>query len=126
MVKTGAAKLAALLLSSLLFSSAAFSGQAPMLNVAHPAVRAVAAIQREVTADWMRRPEVIGTAVVLDSTGKPALGVFVDQDAPAAAETVRSLPAQVRGIGVEIRLTDKFRALRRRHRPPRGGGGGTP
>jgi hypothetical protein len=124
MVKLGAPKLAVLLFSSWIFSTAAISGQGPLLNAAHPAVRAVAAVQREVTADWMRRPEIIGTAVVLDRTGKPALGVFVDQEAPGAAEAVRGLPEQVRGIGVEVRLTDKFRALRRRrHRPPRGGTG---
>jgi hypothetical protein len=123
MAKLGLRKLAALLSLSFLFAPSAFSQRGPLLDAVHPAVRAVATVQHEVTDDWMRHPEVIGTAVVLDGAGKPALGVFIDQDARGAAEMVRGLPNQVRGVGVEIRLTDKFRALRRRRRRPPGGGG---
>ena len=87
-----------------------------MLNAAHPSVRAVAAVQAEVTENWMRQPEVLGTAVTLDSSGATALAVYVDRDSPKAVEVVRSLPDQVQGIGVQIRLTEKFRAMRHRHR----------
>src|ERR1700716_857265 len=108
MAKLGFRKLPALLSLGFLFGSTAFSQRGPLLDAAHPGVRAVAAVQREVTDDWMRHPEVVGTAVVLDGAGKPALGVFIDQDAPGAADMVRGLPSQVREVHVEIRLTDKF------------------
>jgi len=93
----------------------------PLLNSAHPSVRTVAAVQREVTDDWMRQSEILGTAVGLDGSGRTSLAVYVDRDAPRAAQVVRSLPEQVRGVAVEVRLTDKFRALRKRHKG-RGGG----
>jgi hypothetical protein len=38
----------------------------------------------------------------------------VDREHGSAAEAVRSLPPQLRGIGVKAELTDKFRAVRRR------------
>jgi hypothetical protein len=98
------------------------SSPSGLLNSAHPSVQAVMSVQREVTAAWMRQPEVLGTAVAVDSTGATALAVYVDRDADKAAEVVRSLPQQIRGIGVQIHLTDRFRALRRRHRV-RGGSG---
>jgi hypothetical protein len=94
------------------------------LNSAHPSVRAVMSIQREVTAAWMRQPEVLGTAIAVDSSGATALVVYVDRDAEKAAEVVRNLPQQIRGIGVQIRLTDRFRAMRHRRHRVRGGGGG--
>jgi hypothetical protein len=96
------------------------SSPSGLLNTAHPSVQAVMSIQREVTAAWMRQPEVLGTAVAVDSSGAPALAVYVDRDAAKAAEVVRSFPQQIRGIGVEIRLTDRFRAMRHRRRA--GGG----
>jgi len=104
-------------LACLFFPLGALASQpGVMLDAAHPSVRAVAAVQAEVTANWMRQPEVLGTAVTLDSSGATALAVYVDRDSPKAVEVVRSLPEQIRGIGVQIRLTDKFRAMRHRHR----------
>jgi hypothetical protein len=87
-----------------------------MLDAVHANVRAVATVQKEVTENWMRQPEVLGTAVTADETGATGLLVYVDRDSPRAADVVRSLPQQIRGIGVQIRFTDKFRAMRRRHR----------
>ena len=92
------------------------SSPSVMLNAAHPSVRAVAAVQAQVTANWMLQPEVLGTAVTLDNSGATALLVYVDRDSPKAVEVVRSLPEQIQGIGVQIRLTEKFRAMRHRHR----------
>jgi hypothetical protein len=91
-----------------------------MLDTAHPQVREVAEVQRRVTDNWMRQPEVLGTAVEVDENGATSLAVYVDRDSPQAVETVRSLPQQVLGVGVKIRLTDKFRAMRHRHRRRRG------
>ncbi len=59
----------------------AFGGQAAtppgLLDNDHAAVRAVIAVQQEVTAEWMRRPEVLGTAVGLDAAGASALVVYL-------------------------------------------------
>jgi hypothetical protein len=88
----------------------------------HPRLRAALAVQREVTAGWMRKAEVLGTAVTLDSVGNSALAVYVDRDAEKAADAVRTLPTQWRGVPVEVRFTDKFRAVRKRRgvKPPPG------
>jgi hypothetical protein len=101
-----------------LVSLTTFAAPPPgVLDDTHANVRAVMAVQHEVTADWMRQPEVLGTAVGLDAAGKPALVVYVDQDASNAGEIVRNLPRSHRGVGVQIELTDKFRAMA----PPGGG-----
>ncbi len=84
-----------------------------LLDNDHAAVRAVMAVQQEVTADWMRRPEVLGTAIGLNATGAAALVVYVDRDADAAADVARSFPANLRSIGVRVELTEKFRAMAR-------------
>ncbi|MEP6603771.1 MAG: hypothetical protein ABJB69_07485 [Spartobacteria bacterium] len=84
----------------------------------HPRLRAAIEAQREVTGGWMRNADVIGTAVTVDPAGNSALVVYVNREAAKAADAVRSLPVQWRGVPVEVRLTDKFRALRRRRRSP--------
>jgi hypothetical protein len=77
------------------------------------------AVQKEVTTDWMRQPEVLGTAVGLDAAGNTALVVYVDQDAKNAGEVIRNLPRNHRGVNVQIELTEKFRSM------AKPGGGGT-
>src|SRR4051794_21956590 len=81
-----------------LVSLSAFAGPpAGVLDDTHANVRAVMAVQSAVTADWMRQPEVLGTAVGLDAAGNVALVVYVDQDAANAGEVIRSLPRNERG-----------------------------
>ncbi|MFN2624251.1 MAG: hypothetical protein ABR611_15550, partial [Chthoniobacterales bacterium] len=82
-----------------------------VLDETHANVRAVIAVQHEVTADWMRQPEVLGTAVGLDAAGNTSLVVYVDQDAKNAGEVIRNLPRGLRGVNVRIELTDKFRSM---------------
>jgi hypothetical protein len=82
-----------------------------VLDTTHARVQAVMAVQGGVTADLMRKPEVLGTAVSLDGAGQPVLAVYVDRDAQAVADVVRSLPRSIRGVGVQVQLTDKFRAM---------------
>ncbi|MEY2563742.1 MAG: hypothetical protein QOH88_1935 [Verrucomicrobiota bacterium] len=78
------------------------------------------AVQQEVTADWMRQPEILGTAVGVDGSGNTSLLVYVDQDAKNAGQAIRNLPSNLRGVAVNVELTDKFRSMARP-----GGGGGT-
>jgi hypothetical protein len=66
----------------------------------------------------MRQPEILGTAVGVDTAGIPVLTVYVDRDSANAGEVIRNLPRQFRGVGVKIHLTDKFRAMAK---PPGGG-----
>jgi len=84
---------------------------AGLLDHTHAAVRAVVAAQQEVSADWMRRPGVLGTAVGLDTADNAALVVYVDRDAASAGEIIRALPHDLNGVGVQVHLTDKFRAM---------------
>jgi hypothetical protein len=90
------------------------------LDETHASVKAVLAVQAEVTADWMAVPGVLGTAVGLDANERPVLVVYMDKDAKGVAELVRSLPPHVRGVNVRAEVTEKFRPYRRP-----GGGGST-
>jgi len=74
------------------------------------------AVQQDVTADWMRQPEILGTAVGIDDSGNTSLLVYVDQESSKAGDAVRNLPRDVRGIGVQVQLTDKFRAMAVNHK----------
>jgi hypothetical protein len=100
-------------------SLSAFAGPPTgVLDLTHANVRAVMAVQQEVTADWMRQPEVLGTAVGIDAAGNASLVVYVDQDAKNAGEVIRTLPRNQSGVNVQVELTDKFRSMAR----PSGGG----
>jgi hypothetical protein len=93
-------------------SLTAFAGPpAGVLDTTNANVRAVMAVQQEVTADWMRQPEVLGTAVGFDAAGNTALVVYIDQDAKNAGEVIRTLPRNLRGVNVQIEMTDKFRSM---------------
>src|SRR5450759_1233894 len=93
---------------------------AGLLTTDHPNVKAVMSVQKAITPDMMNLPGVLGTAVGLDDAGQTALVIYVDQDSPSRAEIVRALPPQIRGVGVKVELTDKFRAVKGN---PHGGGG---
>ncbi len=98
----------------------AFAAPPGLLDNDHPAVRAVIAAQEQVTGQWMQNPEILGTAVGVDTAGVPVLKVYIDRDAANAGEVIRNLPREVQGQHVAIDLTDKFRAMRGN---PHGGGG---
>src|SRR5437667_9323274 len=91
--------------------SAFASPPAGVLDDTHAAVRAVMAVQGEVTPDLLHQPEILGTAVGVAATGAPVLTVFVDRDAANAGEVIRNLPRQFRGVGVQVDLTDEIRAM---------------
>jgi len=97
-----------------------FAAPPGLLDNDHPAVRAVMAAQAGVTDQWMQHPEVLGTAVGVDSAGVPVLKAYIDRDAANAGEVIRNLPREVQGQRVEVELTDKFRAMPGN---PHGGGG---
>src|SRR5205085_3664383 len=90
---------------------------APAVDNNHPAIRAGIAVQLEVTDEWMKQPEVLGTSVGVSGGGTPMLTVYIDRDATNAGEIIRNLPQSVRGVGINIHLTDKFRALKNPHHP---------
>lgn len=91
-----------------------------VLDASHASVQAVIAVQNDVTPGLMSVDGVIGTAVGLDADGQAALVVYVDRGAANVAALVKSLPPALRGIGVQVELTDKFVAMRGK---PGGGGG---
>jgi hypothetical protein len=99
-------------LVSVVLALVTFAGPpAGVLDNSHASVQAVIAVQGEVTANWMQQPEVLGTAVGLNNAGSPVLTVYIDREAANASDVIRSLPHDVRGIGIQIHLTDKFRAM---------------
>jgi hypothetical protein len=114
------AALSAGALSGLVSLTSFAAPPADVLDGTHANVRAVMAVQQEVTADWMRKSEVLGTAVGIDASGKTSLLVYVDQDALNAGDVIRDLPRELRGVNVRVELTDKFRSMAKP-----GGGGGT-
>ena len=114
-------KFLAAIASVLIPISAFASPPAGVLDDTHAAVRAVMAVQSEVTPSLMRQPEILGTAVGVDQAGTPVLTVYVDRDAANAGEVIRNLPREFRGVGVQVHLTDKFRAMAG---PPPGHGHG--
>jgi hypothetical protein len=89
-----------------------------VLDATHANIRAVMAVQHEATPTLMNWDGVLGTAVGLDDNDQPSLVVYVDQESASMADVVRALPPQLRGVGVKVELTDKFRAL---VKPGRGG-----
>ena len=82
-----------------------------VLDDTHAAVQAVLAVQGDVTPDLIRQPEILGTAVGVDAADVPVLTVYVDRDAANAGKVARNLPRELRGVGVQVHLTDKFRAM---------------
>lgn len=102
-----------------LFSPVGFAAPpAGVLDETHAAVQAIMRVQSEVTSDLMRQSEILGTAVGVDTAGTPVLTVYVDRDAANAGEVIRNLPREFGSVGVQVHLTDKFRAMAR----PGGGG----
>jgi len=83
-----------------------------VLDETHASVRAVMAVQNEVTPDLMKLEGILGTAVGLNDNDELAIAVFVDRDSAKVAELVRGLPPQIRGKAVKLELTDKFRAFK--------------
>jgi FG-GAP-like repeat len=104
-------KFSAAIISAILAVSAFAAPPTGILDETHAAVRAVMAVQSQVTPDLMRRPEILGTAVGVDVAGTPVLTVYVDRDSPKSREVIRNLPRQFGGVGVQTRPTDKFHAM---------------
>jgi len=98
-------------LCSIVFSITGLAAQDSVVELTDARVQAVMAAQASVTTNLMRQPEVLGTAVGLNSAGAPVLKVYVDRDAQRAGDVVRSLPKQVGSVSVEVEMTDKFRAV---------------
>ena len=104
-------KFSAAIICAILAASTFAAPPTGVLDDTHAAVRAVMAVQSEVTPDLMRQPEILGTAVGIDATGTPVLVVYVDRDAPNVNDVIRNLPRQLGGVGVQAHPTDKFRAM---------------
>src|SRR6266700_3612826 len=105
-------KFLAVIVSVFLPVSAFTAPPAGVLDDTHAAVRAVMAVQWEVTPALMQQPEILGTAVGVNTAGVPVLTVYVDRDSANAGEVIRNLPREFRGVGVQVHLTDKFRAMK--------------
>jgi hypothetical protein len=91
--------------------SASAAPPVDVLDETHAAVRAVMAVQEEVTPDLIEKPEILGTAVGLDAAGTPALAIYVDRAAGNAGEVIAALPPEIHGIAVQPELMDEIQAM---------------
>jgi hypothetical protein len=98
-------------LVALVFAQIVSAQSGAALDHQHPGVRAVIALQSDVTAGLMSMPAILGTAVGVDEKSNLVLVVYVDRDHTGMADAIRSLPLQLRGIGVRVEPTEKFRAM---------------
>ena len=103
-LKVGAACFAAMLVPLVSAQSSV------ALDLQHPAVRAVVAVQNDVTPGLMSSPVVLGTAVGVEGS-QPVLLVYIDRNNPGAASAIAALPTEMRGVGVRVEVTEKFRSL---------------
>ncbi|HKB84758.1 MAG TPA: hypothetical protein VKD08_01215 [Ignavibacteriaceae bacterium] len=88
----------------------------------NPEIRAVIPIQERHTADLMKIPEVIGTAVGLTDDGKPCILVLTKTDIVAnalAQGTASPLPDMLENVPVKIMVTGEIKTFKGR---PGGGG----
>jgi hypothetical protein len=101
--------------AAIAFVSVAISGfgnpTSEVRDETHPAIRAVMAVQDEVTPALIQQSEVLGTAVGVDAAGASELTVYVDRNAEKAGEVIRNLPRQFRGVGVQVHLMEQVRAM---------------
>src|SRR5947207_13510663 len=78
-------------------STAAWGGPpADVLDQTHASVKAVVALQSDVTPDLVKRPDVVGTAAGLSEAAEPELGVLVERDGASHPDVVRPLPPALR------------------------------
>lgn len=96
-----------------------------VLDHSNANVRAVVALQNELTPGLMKLENILGTAVGAEDTGRPSLVVYVEREGANAGTIVSGLPKELRGIPVKVELTDKFRAMKPTRKPGGGGGGAT-
>lgn len=118
--------IAGLALGASIFTSSAQAATPPgLLDNTRANVRAVIALQNELTPGLMKLENILGTAVGADETGRASLVVYVERDGANAGAIISGLPRELRGIPVKVELTDKFRAMAKPPRKPGNGGGGT-
>src|SRR6266566_10086086 len=101
--------------AAIAFVSVAISGfgnpASEVRDETHPAIRAVMAVQDEVTPALIQQSEVLGTAVGVDAAGASELAVYVDRNAEKAGEVIRNLPRRFRGVGVQVHLMEQVHAM---------------
>src|ERR1043166_1066656 len=94
----------AVLVFSLVATRLCVAARAGVLDENHPAVQAVMSVQNEITPQLLQRPEILGTAVGVDTSGNPLLSVYINRDSAGAGATLASLPREIRGVAVRGRL----------------------
>src|SRR5687768_8676634 len=67
------------------------------LSETHASVRAVMALQKEITHPLMQLENILGTAVAVEEDGQASLVIFVERDGPNTAAALRAIPPRLRG-----------------------------
>jgi hypothetical protein len=98
-----------------------------VLSKNNPAIQAVIPVQEKYTANLMKIPDVIGTAIGLTQDGKPCILVLTKTDIKAdalAKGTVNPLPDKLENVPVEMMVTGEIKTFKGHPNPGGGGGGG--
>ena len=85
-----------------------------LLSKDNPAIRAIIPVQEKHTANLMKIPDVIGTAVGLTEDGKPCILVLTKTDIKAnalAKGQANPLPNTLENVPVEIMVTGEIVAF---------------
>ena len=89
---------------------AAFASSEAEVALSSPAIQTAIAAQNSVTADLMKNPDILGTAVMLNDDGTTNVTIFVDREAKNLAELTGALPRQIGQVKTVVYPTEKFRA----------------
>ncbi|HSD64500.1 MAG TPA: hypothetical protein VLB50_11900 [Ignavibacteriaceae bacterium] len=86
-----------------------------VLSKDNPIISAIIPIQEKYTADLMKIPDVIGTAVGLTNDGRPCILVLTKSDIKAdalAKGNINPLPDKLENVPVEIMVTGEIKTFR--------------
>lgn len=86
-----------------------------VLSKDNPLISAIIPVQEKYTADLMKIPDVIGTAVGLNDDGKPCILVLTKTDIKAEAlakGNVNPIPDKLENVPVEIMVTGEIKIFR--------------
>ncbi|HKJ32101.1 MAG TPA: hypothetical protein VKA34_09750 [Balneolales bacterium] len=95
-------------------NSAGIAQQQVTLSMDNPAIKAIVPVQKKYTPELMKKNGVVGTAIGLDNSGKPAILVLTQTDIQAQAKAKGEplpIPAKLDNVAVRVYVTGKITTL---------------
>jgi hypothetical protein len=100
--------------ASLSNNAAGLSQQQVQLSMDNPAIKALVPVQKKFTADLLKTNGVVGTAIGLDQSGKPAILVLTQTDIVAQAKAKGQsspIPAELDNVPTRMYVVGKITTL---------------